>query len=181
MEMGGESMTIPALNGYFSVSATVAGSLIGLLYIAITLRYDYILGPRAPRRNRALAASAFAALANALAISVWALIPGVDLGYPAGIMAVVCLYTMFQTHFRTVGQRQAANHLFILSMGVYLFELGLSVLLIWHPRHIQLVYVLSYIVFAALVAALIRSWELLQAEASPDSGDNDTDTSARGM
>ncbi|MGC8486713.1 MAG: hypothetical protein ACP5QO_00640 [Clostridia bacterium] len=82
---------------------------------------------------------------------------------------------MSQTQFRAVGHR------FILSMGVYLFEPGLSVLLIWHPRRIQPAYVLSHIVSAALVAALICSWELLQAEASPESGDNDMDRSAPGM
>lgn len=163
-------MAISGLNPYFSVSATVAGSLIGLLFIAITLRYDLILGPRAPRRNRALAASAFIGLADAVSISLWALIPHVNLGYPAGTLGAFSLYTTFRTHFGVIGQGQRSTRLFLLSTAVYLFQLAVSLALLVHPHATQLVYALSYLVFAALVAALTRSWALLQAEDAPNAG-----------
>ncbi len=57
-----------------------AGTLIGLLFVSIQLRYDEILGTTGQTHSRAVANAAFTALANALAVSLWALVPNVNLG-----------------------------------------------------------------------------------------------------
>jgi hypothetical protein len=44
---------------YFTTSAQIAGSSIGLLFVSISLRYDAILGRSAQFHSRAMAAAAF--------------------------------------------------------------------------------------------------------------------------
>jgi hypothetical protein len=63
------------LVGYFTTSAQIAGSLIGLLFVSISLRYEAILGKSAEFRSRALASITFIGLFNVLTISIWALVP----------------------------------------------------------------------------------------------------------
>ena len=47
---------------YFTTSAQIAGSLIGLLFVSISLRYDAILGRSAQFHSRAMAGAAFTGL-----------------------------------------------------------------------------------------------------------------------
>jgi hypothetical protein len=44
---------------YFTTGAQIAGSLIGLLFVSISLRYDAILGRSAQFPSRAIAGAAF--------------------------------------------------------------------------------------------------------------------------
>jgi hypothetical protein len=64
------------LTGFFAASAAVVSSLVGLLFVAISLRYEAVLGSDAQGTNRAVAAAALTPLANALIVPLWALIPG---------------------------------------------------------------------------------------------------------
>jgi hypothetical protein len=157
-------MVPSGLGGLSGAAATVAGSLIGLLFVAVTLRYDRILGGTAPHRNRAVAGSAFTALANALAVSLWALIPSVNIGVPGTAAALVCLSATVRTHRGPQGRSASSRVLFALSSAVYLYQLGASLFVLEHPGNLQVVYSFAYIVFAALAAALSRSWQLLQDE-----------------
>jgi hypothetical protein len=83
-------MTPPDLGSYFSASSAVVGTLIGLLFVSITLRYDAILGPSAPPSNRSLAAAlvqqiayvVFSALLTALMRSWQLLQPDVAAAQP---------------------------------------------------------------------------------------------------
>jgi hypothetical protein len=50
--------------GYFTAAAAAAGVLIGLLFVAVSLRPDTIFGDAAPAAGRAQAGSAFTSLAR---------------------------------------------------------------------------------------------------------------------
>ncbi|MGA8016262.1 MAG: hypothetical protein WCB85_10130 [Candidatus Dormiibacterota bacterium] len=166
-------MTPPALTTFFTACAAVAGSLEGLLFVAISLRYDAILGPTAPSANRAVAAAAFTALTNALILSLWALVPGVNLGYPVVAVAIGSLWSTVRTHFTRSGRRDTSVRSFVVSLLIYLFELVVGAVLIARPTVTGLVYDLAYMEFGAFSAALARSWQLLQPEPAEADGSHD--------
>jgi hypothetical protein len=60
---------------YFATAATAAGALIGLLFVAASLRPETVLGKDAPPAARAIAGSAFTALVNSFFVSLIACIP----------------------------------------------------------------------------------------------------------
>ncbi len=148
----------------------MAGSLIGLLFVAISLRYEQILGNTTRRANRALAGAAFTALTNALLLSLWAILPHTDLGYPATALAVGAIWSTLKTHYGGLTRRDTSTRLFIGSLLLYVCELVVGFLLILHPTNSDLVYDLAYVVFGAFGAALTRSWQLLQPEPTGTSG-----------
>jgi hypothetical protein len=155
------------LTDYFTASSAVAGTLIGLLFVSISLRYDVIFGPAAEFRNRSIAGAGFTALANALALSLWALIPHVNLGYPATVSAVLCLASTLQRHVGRSSRRETWSRLFLLAMAVYLFQLVNAIWLIASPHDSGIVDNLAYTVFGAFAAGLSRSWQLLEPASEP--------------
>ena len=77
---------------FFATAAAVAGALIGLLFVAISVAPDLEdQGHRVQTDVRA--GIAFSALINALVVSLFALIPGIDLGQTALIVGLVSLST----------------------------------------------------------------------------------------
>jgi len=159
-------MVPPDLSNYFLTSAAVAGSLIGLLFVSISLRYEAILGNAADFRSRAAAASAFTGLVNALTISLWALIPDGDLGYTAVVSALVCLTNTIRLHGAKLRGTDSSWPTFLLSTAVYLLQLGTGGYLIAGPHSPGGVDILAYTLFGAFASSLNRAWQLLQP-ASP--------------
>jgi len=160
-------MTPPDLTDYFTTCAAIAGSLTGLLFVAIALRYEVILGPSAPSTNAAVARSAFTALIDAMSISLWALVPGANLGFAGAVAGAVCLWSTLQTHMTATGRRATSTRLFAFSLALYAVQVVVSILLIAYPHSSEAARVLAYIVFGAFIAALRRSWQLIQHEGDP--------------
>jgi hypothetical protein len=152
-------MVPDALVGYFSAATAAAGALIGLLFVAISLRPDSIFGDAAQPAPRRLAESSFTALVNAFFISLVAIIPGTNLGYVAAIMAVLSLYSTFARRVHAPGVSDLSVIAF--TALLYLTELGLGVALIVVPANTDLVYKLAYLAVAAFAIALFRAWALI--------------------
>lgn len=146
---------------YFTGAATAGGALIGLLFVAITLRPETILGTGASTRAQAVAGSAFTALVNAFFVSLIALIPETNVGYTAVILALISLYSTFRLH-RGLGRGETATYQLILAVAAYLTQLVTGGFLIADSGDKSLVYTLAYVVVAAFAAALGRAWSLLQ-------------------
>ena len=73
---------VPAeFTGYFTAAAAAAAVLIGLLFIAVSLRSETVLGDGAPAAGRAQADSASISLSNCFFVSLVALIPQAWPGY----------------------------------------------------------------------------------------------------
>ena len=118
---------------YFTTSAQIAGSLIGLLFVSISLRYDEILGRSAQFHSRAMAGAAFTGLFNVLTISLWALVPGRGLGYPVVVSGVVCLFHTLRLHMGKLLAIESALGTFLLSLAVYFAQVVEGIWLIARP------------------------------------------------
>jgi len=152
-------MVPDALVGYFAAATAAAGALIGLLFVAISLKPDSIFGESAEASSRRLAESSFTALVNAFFVSFIAIIPGTNIGWVAAIMAILSLYS---TIARRVRQPDVSNiGVLAFSLVLYLGQLGMGIALIVVRTDAALVYKLAYLIVAAFAIALARAWSLM--------------------
>ena len=147
--------------GYFTGAATAGAALIGLLFVAVSLRPESVRRTGSSARAHAVAGSAFTALVNSFFVSLIALIPGTNLGYTAVIMALISLYSTFRLH-RGLGKGESAVMLLVLALAAYLTQLVAGVFLVASPGDQSLMYTIAYVLVAAFAAALGRAWSLLQ-------------------
>ena len=146
---------------YFTATATAAGALIGLLFVAVTLRPDSIFGELATPTGRLIASSAFTALVNAFFVSVLALIPGVNLGVGAGIVAVISISSTISSA-RKVHWQETGWRLLGLALAAYLAEIVFGVQLTIDKHAPGAVNSISYILIGSFSVALGRAWALVE-------------------
>ncbi|HEY0215808.1 MAG TPA: hypothetical protein VGC57_05400 [Cellulomonas sp.] len=161
-------MVPDSFTSYFTGSATAAGSLIGLLFVAIALRPESVFGPKATLSGQSLAGSAFTALVNAFFVSLIALIPGENIGTGVIVLAGLSLLSTVRLHRKLRGK---SGHLWLAFLSVAAFGLqavvGVQLLFANHTR--GLVADLAYIIIAGFAVALGRAWALVQGEHLRDS------------
>jgi hypothetical protein len=153
---------IPAeFTGYFAAVAAAGGVLIGLLFVAVSLRPETIFGESASPAGRAQAGSAFTSLVNTFFIALVALIPQAGLGEVAVIMAVISLVNTARLH-REVAKREMQVALLVLAVATYVYQLVTGVILIIEPGNRFQVFTIAYLAIASFAAALGRAWSLAQ-------------------
>lgn len=146
---------------FFEAASAAAGALVGLLFVAISLRTDSILGEEATPAGRAMAGSSFIGLANGFLVSLVALIPQTPLGSDTAVVALVALVATVRLHRRL---SRLESHLLMLAASVLSFvvEFSVGIALAVRPHNTQVLIALAYLVVVSLVVALIRAWALLQ-------------------
>ncbi|HEY0870075.1 MAG TPA: hypothetical protein VGD55_06735 [Acidothermaceae bacterium] len=158
-------MVPDSFSGYFAAAAAAAGALIGLLFVAVSLRPDDIFGDSTPGGGKALATSSFTGLVNGFFLSMAALIPGSNLGIPAAVLAVLCLSSTARLH-RSVGAMRSSVLTSVLSIAVFVFQLVAGIGLVTRPHDEVFVKELAWVTITSFTVALLRAWSLLKGKAS---------------
>ena len=148
-------------DSYFAAMATASAALIGLLFVAASVRDETIFGPKAMPGGEALAVTAFIGLVSSFVVSLLGLIPKVNIGEPAVIMAVISIVATVRLQRRLHAGRNLIA--LVITMLAYAAQLGLGVLLLVDPHSDQLIN-LSVIVFVPLIVSLQRAWSLLKGK-----------------
>lgn len=165
-------MVIGAYRDLFAAVAGSAGALTGLLFVAVSVvpRHDGV--PRLAVIQQVRAAAALLAFANALAISLYGLVPGTNVGYPAAVMGIIgLLFTAagarsILSSRSTRRQQNQQVELIIFLLAIFGAELGGGIALIADSHRSTPTQIIGYAMVSSLFIGIARAWELV--------GDRDT-------
>jgi hypothetical protein len=159
---------VPALyRDLFGVVAGASAALTGLLFVAlsVTLRRDPDVGPGVIQQVRA--AAALLAFINALAVSLFGLVPGTNVGYPAVVLGVTGI-AFTAAAIRSVlgssatsGQQVRQLGLVILLLLIFGTELAGGAALLADPASGTSAQVIGYALVASVLVGVARAWELV--------------------
>ena len=167
------TMVPPEFANFFLGSTGASATLIGLLFIAISIEPNRVFGSEAPAEQQATAAGAFTALANVFFVSLGALVPDTNLGGFVLVMGAVGLSNTLTVGWglsrelwrKQLGGRRAANATMLVLIGfvIYGLELWYGWLLLHAPSATYYVSNVALLLLFVFGFGLVRAWELLGA------------------
>ena len=161
-------MVPESIRDFFVTSGSAAGALIGLLFVAISVAAERLARAEAgAQRLRVRAAAALTAFLNALAVSLFALIPGHKIG-PAALAAgivglafvLAALLSLIRAH--QVRQAKLGDVVFLLLLVVtFVIQVIQGVQVIAQPGNSGDVNTIAALVVVCFLIGIARSWELI--------------------
>ena len=159
-------MTPDLLHDFFSATATVAGGLIGLLFVAISVSSARLAETHATQGSRIRAQAAMTAFTNALVVSLFALLTR-DIGTTALVVSI--LGVLFVSASLLSLMRVRRSHLpavrdVVFLVGLLLtfaIQLRLSLEIMARPDDSDAAQNIGSLVIICCLIGIARSWELI--------------------
>jgi hypothetical protein len=150
----------------FVVIGTCAATLIGLLFVAMSITQEETASrPQEIREFRA--AAALLAFINAFTVSLFGLVPGTNIGYPAVVVAGVGILftaggvrTIISLHLPRRQSRSQVSLLVVL-LAVFGLQLGRGIQLLVDRRNAGAVAFVGDILIVSLLVGIGRAWEFV--------------------
>jgi hypothetical protein len=160
---------VPAeIHDFFLASAGVAGALIGLLFVAISVSAGRLATTEASGQlHRIRAYAALTGFINALTVSLFALVPGEKIGLAATIVAILGLLFIVASLLSLIRVRQvrwprAQDVIFLLGLGVtFVLQLMSGLDVSNHPGDAGTVNNIAILVIVCFLIGIARAWELI--------------------
>jgi hypothetical protein len=155
------------LDTFFEASAGVAGALIGLLFVVISVSQERLADEGTPQIHRVRASAALTAFTNALTVSLFALIPHTDLGWTSFVVAVLGLLFILASSLslfrRSVSfERDLREAIFLIGLCVvFVFQLVMGLRVVSNHADSGAVQTIAVLVVICFLIGIGRSWELI--------------------
>jgi hypothetical protein len=152
---------------FFAACASAGGALIGLLFVAISVAPERILGPEASDVHGVRAAATLTAFTNALTVVLFGLIPGDNAGYPALSVAVVGLLFITAAIVRVypgwrAGEIRLLDFTFLIGLFVvFVVQLIAGIGLARHSGNRGDLQTICTLVIVCFLIGIARAWELV--------------------
>ena len=156
-----------SFHDFFSGCATIAGALIGLLFVAISVSPEYLKGENARTDHPVRAGAAFSALVNTLVIALVALLPTADLGTAgiilaaAGLGTTLVLIVVLLREHRSIGRGDIS--MFLILLTLYGLQLANALQLERTPRNVGLGVNQGVLAIVFFLFGIARAWQLVGA------------------
>ena len=152
---------------FFAAAAAVVGALIGLLFVAISVSQNRLAEEGGRQSHRIRASAALTVFTDALTVSLFALIPGIHLGWPALITGVLgeffvgaSLLSLFRLRREQPGQ--ARESLFLAGLAiVFAIQIATAIALTGDGENVGDIRTLAILVVICALGGIARSWELI--------------------
>jgi hypothetical protein len=160
-------VTTASARDFFLGSASVAGALIGLLFVAVSVASERVLGPEASDVHGVRAAATLAAFTNALTVSLFGLVPGFNVGGAATVVAIVGLLFIAGAALRLVpawhANRIRLRELtFLVALSVvFVIQLIAGIELDRHANDTSDLQTICVLVIVCFLIGIARAWELV--------------------
>jgi hypothetical protein len=158
-----------AFREFFEATTAAAGSLTGLLFVALTVTKRDKLDETPGVIQQVRAAAALLAFVNSLAVSLFALAPGTGVRWPTAVLGVIGLmFTAAASRTilsdpSTVGYRRRQVGLLNLMVLIFGTELVSGVILIVNSHSTSALDALTDALVVSLLVGIARAWEFVGA------------------
>jgi hypothetical protein len=156
------------IHDFFFASAGVAGALIGLLFVAISLAGNRLTkAEEHAQAYRIRAVAALTSFTNALAVSLFALVPVDKIGWTAVSVAVVGLLFVIASgvslaRVKVKRWANARDALFLVGLVVvFIVQLTNGLSVAYHPHNADAVTNIAIVVIICFLLGIGRAWELI--------------------
>ncbi len=161
-------MVPESIHDFFVASGSAAGALIGLLFVAISVASERLARAEAKGQHyRIRAAGAITAFTNALAVSLFALIPVHKIGPTAAAVAIVGLMFVAAALLSLIRLRQVRwdtlrDALFLIGLAVtFVIQLVEGVEVITQPGDSGAVNTIAILVVVCFLIGIGSAWQLV--------------------
>lgn len=153
---------------FFAATAGSAGALTGLLFVAMSVAPHQVAyrGPAYIRRIRASAA--LLAFTNALAVSLFSLVPTTRVGVPAAAFGIIGITFTAASARQILTARAPAKvrrgqlELLVVLLAIYCAELAAGIAaLVTRPASPSAIQIIGYTLVASLLLGIARAWEFI--------------------
>ncbi len=155
-------------HAFFGGCATVAGALIGLLFVVLSVSAEKLAGDKSSADLQVKAGAAFSALVNTLVIALVALLPGT--GFSTAIITlaatglastVALVILLWREHQESIGTGQVVLLAFLLVL--YILQLANGIGLAGSARDPSAIDNEAVLCIVFFLFAIARAWQLVGA------------------
>lgn len=157
---------------FFLGVSGASGALVGLLFVAVSLAPERLVGPNAPLSQQLRASTALTALFSPLVLSLIALIPDTNVGWASlvtgaiGVLFVAATVRRLMENEDDRRSRRSSLTVLISFLIVMVLQIEAGVRLVVTPHDAGPMSTVAAAIVVSLAIGVNRSWELVGASDS---------------